>query len=200
MTKQVFKGAIYGQVAGGDIINNHIERIEILGEAHLHMPAPVRLQTKVVVPHGPQHISDDQAALLSRLVREIVELEKRQKQKPKGFQAVWLGVNAHCRVTQYRLIPAESFEKAEKYLRQWIGRLNSMASAPVADNDAWRKRRYAYIKINTKGDEGSAWLATYLTRTFGKTTLTDLDDPGLDRTYRAVASRKRNIARMVVAR
>ncbi len=72
MTKQVFKGAIYGQVAGGDIINNHIERIEVLGEAHLHMPAPVRIQTKVVVPHGPQHIREQQAGVLQRLVRELV--------------------------------------------------------------------------------------------------------------------------------
>ena len=157
-------------------------------------------RTTAKVEPGKQHISEGQAAKLTALVQEIVELEAKLKKAPKSFRAVWGALNSHCGVTRYLLIAVEDYDKAEKYLRQWIGRLSSMASAPVADNDAWRKRRYAFIKINTKDDEGSAWLATYLTRTFGKTTLTDLDDSGLDRTYRAVASRKRNRARMIVAR
>ncbi len=191
-----------GQAAGRDIINNHnrVEHLTVAGDAHVHVPAPVRIKTKVVVPTGPQHISDEQAKLLQRLVREIVEIEKQQKKKPKGYQAVWIGVNAHCKVPQYRLIAAADFDKAEKYLRQWIGRLRSMASAPVADNDGWRKSRYAYIKINTKDELGAAWLATYLRRTFGTASIADLDDDALDRTYRAVASRKRNIAREATAR
>ena len=64
-----------------------------------------------------------------------------------------------------------------------------MASAPVADNDTWRKRRYAYIKINTKDDE--AWLTAYLRKNFKVESLTEISDDDLDRTYRAVASRKR---------
>lgn len=210
---QEVRGNIAGDFAGRDIINEApaAPRIQIGhisggtqhfidGPAHFHMPAQVKIKTQVVVPTGPQHISDEQARLLQRLVREIVELEKRQKQKPKGFQAVWVALNSHCRAPQYRLIAAESFEKAEKYLRQWIGRLNSMASAPVVDNDAWRKSRYAFIKINTKDEPGAAWLAVYLQRTFAATSIADLDDAALDRTYRAVASRKRNVAREAVPR
>lgn len=145
--------------------------------------------TKAEVRPGEQHISENQAAKLTALVNEIVELEAKLKKSPKGFRSVWGALNAHCGVTRYLLIASEDYDKAEKYLRQWIGRLNSMASAPVADNDAWRKRRYAYIKINTKNDE--AWLTAYLRKSFKAESLSDISDDDLDRTYRAVASRKR---------
>lgn len=38
MTEQVFKGAIHGQVAGRDIVNNHIERLEIRGDLETTSP------------------------------------------------------------------------------------------------------------------------------------------------------------------
>jgi transcriptional regulator with XRE-family HTH domain len=145
--------------------------------------------TKAEVKPGEQHISESQAAKLTALVSDIVELEAKLKKSPKGFRSVWGALNAHCGVTRYLLIASDDYDKAEKYLRQWIGRLNSMASAPVADNDAWRKRRYAYIKINTKDDE--AWLNAYLRKNFKAESLADISDDDLDRTYRAVASRKR---------
>jgi DNA-binding XRE family transcriptional regulator len=145
--------------------------------------------TKAEVKPGDQHITEVQAAKLTELVRQIVELETQLKKAPKSFRSVWAALNAHCGVTRYLLIALEDFPKAEKYLRQWIGRLNSMASAPVADNETWRKRRYSYIKINTKDD--SDWLAAYLKKTFKVTSLTELSDEQLDRTYRAVAARKR---------
>ncbi|EOF4357771.1 ORF6C domain-containing protein [Pseudomonas aeruginosa] len=145
--------------------------------------------TKAEVKPGDQHITEAQAAKLTELVRQIVELETQLKKAPKSFRSVWAALNAHCGVTRYLLIALDDFPKAEKYLRQWIGRLNSMASAPVADNETWRKRRYSYIKINTKDD--SDWLAAYLKKTFKVTSLTELSDEQLDRTYRAVAARKR---------
>ena len=159
-----------------------------------HNPKVIN-RTAVTVSAGDGHISDEQASTLTRLVTEIIELEKQQKKKPGTFRSVWGALNAHCSVTQYRLIPADSFEKAEKYLRQWIGRLNSMASAPVADNDAWRKRKYAYIKINTKGELDTAWLLGYLKKTFKTESISDLSDDDLDRAYRAVASKKRDRSR-----
>lgn len=145
--------------------------------------------TKVEVTPGEQHISEGQAAKLTALVQEIVEQEAKLKKTPKSFRAVWGALNAHCGVTRYLLIASGDYDKAEKYLRQWIGRLNSMPSAPVADNDAWRKRRYAYIKINTKNDE--EWLTGYLRKNFKAESLAEISDDDLDRTYRAVASRKR---------
>ena len=130
------------------------------------------------------------AAKLTEMVHEIVELEAKLKKRPKSFKGVWGALNAYCRVTRYLLIAAVDYGRAEKYLRQWIGRLNSTASAPAADNAAWRKRRYAYIKINTRYSDD--WLNDYLRKNFKAQSLTELDDVDLDRTYRTVASRKRS--------
>lgn len=144
--------------------------------------------TKVTAEVKPcvDHISETQAAALHRLVKEVVDLESKYRQNPASFKSVWAALNSHCGVTRYRLIPNNYYDKAEKYLRQWIGRLSSQKRA-IGDDET-RKRKYAYIKINTQSD--SAWLATYLNR-FNATSLTELDDEQLLKTYRAVAARKR---------
>jgi len=146
-------------------------------------------RTVAEVKPGVEHITEEQAARLMALVKLIVEWEAKVKKKPNGHRGVWAALNAHCRVTKYRLIALGDYAKAENYLHQWLGRLQSMASAPVADNDTWRKRRYAYIKINTR--ENEAWLLAYLRKNFKAESLTDLADDALERTYRAVAARKR---------
>lgn len=143
---------------------------------------------KAVPKPGDEHISQQQAATLTALVNEIVELEAKLKKQPKTHRAVWGALNAYMSVTRYLLIPAVGFEKAEKYLRQWLGRLNSMASAPKKDNDEWRKRKYAYIKINSKNDAEA--INAYLLKNFAVTSLTELSNDELDKVYRYVASRK----------
>lgn len=145
--------------------------------------------TKAEVKPGEQHITEQQAAKLLALVNDVVEQEQKVRKAPKTHRSVWASLNSHCGVTRYRLIHIDDFEKAEKYLYQWLGRLNSAPAAAVADNDAWRKRKFAYIKINTRDDE--EWLSAYLRKTFKVGSIADLDDTALDRTYRAVASRKR---------
>ena len=73
-------------------------------------------------------------------------------------------------------------------MHQWVGRLDSMASAPVKDGDAWRKRKYAYIKINSKNDTDA--IDRYIAKNFGATSLSELDNAQLEQVYRYVASRK----------
>lgn len=144
--------------------------------------------TKAEVKPNENHISQQQAAILTKLVNDIVELEAQTKQRPKTHRSVWAALNAHCGVTRYLLINYEDYDKAEKYLRMWIGRLNSQKSAPVADNEEWRKRKYAYIKINTKDKQD--WMDAYLQRNFKTKSLSNLTDSELDKTYRAVASKR----------
>jgi len=175
------------QLVGGDVNGGSVT----MSGNTLNMISTPKHITRTVaeVKPGEQHITDEQAAKLTALVHEIVELETKIKKKPNSYRSVWAALNAYCKVTKYRLILLTDYAKAEKYLYQWMGRLNSMASAPVADNDTWRKRRYAYIKINTRNDE--AWLKAYLRKNFKTESLSDISDDELDKTYRAVARRKR---------
>lgn len=147
--------------------------------------------TKAIVKPNEDHISDQQKAILTKLVNDIVELENQLKQKPKTHRSVWMSLNKHCKVTSYHFIPFENYEKAEKYLRMWIGRLNSQKTAPIADNEEWRKRKYAYIKINTKNQQD--WIESYLQRNFKTKSLSDLTDAELDKTYKAVASKRQKV-------
>lgn len=149
-----------------------------------------RIVTRVTaeVKPGEEHISEAQAARLTKLVKDVVDLEEKLKQRPKSFRAVWSALNAHVGVTRYRLIPAESFDKAEKYLLKWIGRLNSMASAPTKNEADWRKSRYAYIKLNSKNDPKA--LTDYMQLNFGASSLTELSDGELEKVYRYIAGRK----------
>lgn len=147
-------------------------------------------QTKAVVNPGQEHITDAQAATLTALVQQIVDTEAKLKKSPSGHRSVWAALNRHCGVPQYRLIPADRFDKARLYLNTWMGRLNSMASAPVKDGDTWRKRHYAYIKINTKVPEEQAALERYMIENFSGTKLTALANDELERVYRYVAGRR----------
>ncbi|EAM4462184.1 transcriptional regulator [Salmonella enterica subsp. enterica serovar Oranienburg] len=148
------------------------------------------VNTKAEVKPGEEHITEAQAVKLTALVAQVVELEERVKKKPASRQSVWGKLNSHCGVTRYRLIPVDKFEKAEKFLRQWIGRLNSQPMAAISDNHSWRISRYSYIKINTKG-ELDEWRQNYLWKHFKATSLTELSDADLDKVYRAVATKRR---------
>lgn len=156
----------------GDVINTHT----------------YKKITKAEVKPGDEHISEWQASRLKKLVDEVVETEERVKNKPASHRSVWSALNHHCGVTTYRLIPEEKFVTAEKYLRQRIGRLNASTRAVKSDGAAWRQKKYAYIKINTKGDE--EWLNAHLKRHYQVESLTELDNNQLEKLYRSVSSRK----------
>lgn len=146
--------------------------------------------TKAISKPGDEHITISQRADLTKLVDKIVETEANLKKAPKSRRAVWASLNAHCRVNTYTLIAASDFEKASKFLYQWLGRLNSSASAPVKDGDNWRKRHYAYIKINTKDPADAAAVDAYMARRFKAKSLTELSNDELDAVYKYVAGRR----------
>lgn len=141
------------------------------------------------VKPGEAHITDEQASTLQRLVDEIVNLENKLKKTPATHRSVWSTLNRFCRAPSYRLIKFDEFQKARQYLDKWIGRLNSMASAPVQDGDAWRKRRYAYIKVNTKIASDNDAMLQYIKK-FGASSISELSNDELEQTYRYVARRR----------
>lgn len=171
-TQQNFNGNVKNAIAGNLVVEKHI--------------------TRKVVKTDPtnEHIDEDQKSILRGLVDDVVTTEAKLKAKPRTYQGVFRSMNAHCGVTQYSLIKKEDFEKARTYLHQWLGRLNSMASAPVKDGDEWRKRRYAYIKVNSKTPETDAQVKAYMKKNFSAESLTELSNEELERVYRYVAGKR----------
>ncbi|EFA27725.1 putative DNA-binding protein, partial [Haemophilus influenzae HK1212] len=123
----------------------------------------------------------------------IVKLEKAVKQKPKSFQAVWSSLNRHCGVTAYRLIALQDYEKAELYLRKWVGRLNSSKSAPKKVGNQWRKTKYSYIHTNVKQMGIEPLLRQHLQEKYSAGSLTDLSDDQLTKVYQFIAGKKRTL-------
>jgi len=174
---------IHGSVSGVGFANK-IENLHFIQTTN--HKTTVKAETKP----GKEHITEEQKAILKGLVDKVVETEAILKKQPKTHRAVWAALNTHCRVTTYSLIRLDDFEKARRYLHQWLGRLNASASAPVKDGDNWRKRHYVYIKINTKMPEDKEAVDTYMRRNFKVGSLTELSNDELLKVYRYVAGRR----------
>lgn len=166
------------QVALGDIINIHHAP---------HQPAP---KLKVIIQPGPEHIGDEQRARLKAIVDDIVKLESIARRAPKPHAAVWSAINKRLKTTSYHLIKAADYDKAEKFLREWIGRLSSTKTAVKKDPN-WRKRKYSFIFTNVKQLAAAERLTTHLRERYSVESVKDLDDTQLAALYHAVSDWKR---------
>ena len=165
-----------GIVAGRDVIINQ-------------SPPPPQ-KVRAVVPVTEEHISNEQRSELQRLVREIVELETKVKRSPKSYSAVWGSLNARLKVSEYKLRARDDFPRAEKYLREWIGRLSNTKTAQRKDGD-WRKRKLAFIHTNCKQLDLELKMREFIQRKFNSSSLTELSDTDLVSVYNAVARWKK---------
>lgn len=150
--------------------------------------------TRTTVKTDPDgtHISVAQQAKIQRLVDDIVELESRVKKEPKTYRAVWSTLNRRFQVPSYKLIPLEYYDDVEKYLRQWIGRLNNTKMSAITDNDKHRSRRYAFIHTNLP-IVTEEWFRSYLHKNFKVSSMKDLNDSDLEKAYQAVSRKKRTM-------
>lgn len=150
--------------------------------------------TRTVVKSDPddRHISVKQQAIIQHLVNDIVEMEQLVKREPKTHRAVWSTLNRKFKVSSYKLILSEDFSAAEKYLRQWIGRLNNTKTAAIADNDKHRNRRYAFIHTNLSLVT-EEWFRNYLKKNFDASSMKELSDTNLEKAYQAVSRKKRSV-------
>ncbi|WP_153114606.1 hypothetical protein [Rhodocyclus tenuis] len=203
--KQEFQGAIEGDIAGRDVINDapgnsiRIGRISggnnIIGQTgDIHLQVAARPRLKVVIQPGPEHISPAQKVRLKDLVNEVVALETAIKRVPKRHATVWSALTAKLKVTSYHLIPAENFAQAEAYLQTWLARLRSAKSAPAKDAD-WRNSRYRYIHAVLKEIGQPDALPQLLADRYSGRSLKDLSALELEAVYRAVAERKKTARR-----
>jgi len=170
-------------VAGGDVTQH------ITNTVHNHAPAaPAR--PKVVVKTGDGVIDAEQRAALQALVREWMDTHKALKRQELTWPAAWGSFNKAMKVSGYAELKPEQFVKAKAWLRRRVAILNSMASAPKKVPDL-RVKRYASIKAKCKNQLGDEFAyAPYIQKNFGKTSLTDLTDQELERTYRYVMGKK----------
>lgn len=193
-----------GQAAGRDIVHkersvihvnfgaNHGGQQFIANEAvYIHMaPASPRPKVKVVIQPGPDCIDEEQKNRLKALVAEVVRLEGLVRRTPRSFSSVWVGVNAKAKATSYHLITQANFPRAEKFLREWIGRLSSAKSAHLKDSN-WRNRKFSYIFANVKQLAAEQTLRARLIERFGCESMKDLSDADLESVYQWVAGWKK---------
>ncbi len=193
-----------GQAAGRDIVHNERNVVHVNFGAnhggqqfianepvHIHMPpAAPRPKVKVVIQPGPDCIDDEQKNRLKALVAEVARLEGLVRRTPRSFSSVWVGVNAKAKATSYHLITQANYPRAEKFLREWIGRLSSAKSAPARDGN-WRNRKYSYIFTNVKQLAAEQVLRTRLLQRFGSESMKDLSDADLESVYQWVAGWKK---------
>lgn len=145
---------------------------------------------RYILNPGEEHISEEQAFKIKELVHEAYETGKLVKKNPKTIQAIWTSLNRHCKVTSYRAIKSEDFNKAITYLRKMIGMLNAAPSAHNKNPD-WRKKRCASIHTVCKRYGFEEKRINYMKKNFSEEHLTNLNDEDLDRVYRYVHGLKK---------
>ncbi len=145
---------------------------------------------KTVTQPPPGSITPAQAQTLRELLAEWKTVHDRVKKTPLSWGAAWERFKKKFRVNSYLHLPSSRFDEAAGWLRQRRAILDSMKTASRKD-PAWRARTIAYIKARCKnqlGDERS--YQPYIERTFGKTSLSDLDEAELARTKSYIAHKK----------
>jgi hypothetical protein len=150
---------------------------------------PVR---KVIVQTGDDVVDAEQKFILKEAVKNIVDLEAKLKQNPRGFGAVWSAFNKRFRVSSYVELPKERFEEALKYLQTAAGRIKSAKSAPKKLGADFTAARITAIQARCREfPEGTARRKAYMMEKFGASSLTELDAAQLEQVYRHVFGWKR---------
>ena len=95
-----------------------------------------RSKAKAQIPLDPggKHITNEQAGILSNLVKDLIA-------HGKVPQSVWTNFNRRYSLASYRELPIERFADAEKYLRTLLARLRG----PAKDPEEQRKRLLSSI-------------------------------------------------------
>ncbi|MDX8377350.1 MAG: hypothetical protein R8L53_04940 [Mariprofundales bacterium] len=132
---------------------------------------------RVELKRDAGHINSEQAANIKRKVDDIakLEIEVNNKKNPYGF--IYKSLSRHCKVESYRLIAANDYKKASKYLDRWLASLyrNANKQGVAVNTKEQRQRIYTKIHVNL-GDDGlhvtKKELATYLFTTYNKDTMT----------------------------
>jgi hypothetical protein len=137
-------------------------------------------------------LTEDQKLKLRELINAWIDAHNtiRVRARPLTHAAAWYSFQRKFRVTSYHVLPADRFEEACNWLKTQRARIDRLKTASKRD-PSWRARQIAYIKARCKNQLGDErCYQTYIERTFGKTSLADLDDDELARTKSYIAHKK----------
>lgn len=143
---------------------------------------------------GDEHITEAQVRKLHDLKDEILLMEGVGKKDPATAQRVWYSLNKAMGVGAMRMIPANKYRAAEKYLQMWIGRLMDGKAVQKKAPDAVQSKRIAYIQTNMKKLDIEERVRDYMDKHFQVRSLKELPDAAaMEKIYRYVASVKKQI-------
>lgn len=173
------------QINGGNLSAQQVVVGNVNNYTVVRPPRP-----RVVVTPGEGVVTDPQKAKINELRLDWIALHNSIKKAPLTDAAAWVKINRKAGVTSYHLIPSERFDLVIKFIKQEMAKLRAMRSAPRKDA-SWRTTRISAIKARSKNQLGSAdAYRPYIAKSFGASSLTDLTDDELQRTYSYIMAKK----------
>ena len=161
----------------------------IMGDVVYHTAKASRTRVASVKPDPQLHISEAQKVALISLRLEWIELHNKLKTRPITHQAAWMRINKAAGARTYHLIRKDCYDKAVAFVRQQIGMLRNMKTAPRKDDD-WRRSRIIAIKVRSQKQLGNADAYKLYIKKFGATSLTELSTDQLQKTYAYIMAKK----------
>lgn len=151
----------------------------VAGRDVIQVSPVIRQETKVTTGDGV--VSAAQKARIQQLIKDWLLSHNAVKARPLTFQAAYSALNKRFKVNSYHELPGDRFDDAVKWLQQQRARIQNMRSAPKKDPTV-ASSAIRYIKARCKNDLGNADLyRPYILKTFGASSLADLDASQLQR-------------------
>lgn len=144
---------------------------------------------KVNVKTGDGVLSATQKHEIKSLLYEWVDTHNSVKKAQLSYGGAWSKLNGFLKVNSYHEIAANDFDRAIKYIRQRLGELRNMASAPKKVNN-WRTQIIKSIQARCTERGWQEWRKAYMAKTFMKTSMTELTDKELQKLYQTVWSKR----------
>ncbi|HBS7138336.1 TPA: hypothetical protein ACGQTK_002964 [Klebsiella quasipneumoniae] len=143
----------------------------------------------VNVKTGDGVVNATQKHQIKSLLYEWVDTHNSIKKAQISYGLAWSKLNSFLKVNSYHEIASGDFDKAIKYIRQKLGELRNMASAPKKVSN-WRAQTIKSIQARCSERGWQEWRKTYMSKTFMKSSMTELTDEELQKLYQTIWSKR----------
>ncbi|EPI4979060.1 hypothetical protein ACS6VG_000924 [Raoultella planticola] len=143
----------------------------------------------VNVKTGDGVVNAMQKHQIKSLLYEWVDTHNSIKKAQISYGLAWSKLNSFLKVNSYHEIASGDFDKAIKYIRQKLGELRNMASAPKKVSN-WRAQTIKSIQARCSERGWQEWRKTYMSKTFMKSSMTELTDEELQKLYQTIWSKR----------